>query len=118
MSMDILIVFLYLAVLVLLGYVLSSVSYLLSPKEGDLEKLSAYECGFNAFNDARSGYYVSFYIMALLYIIFDIEMVVLFPWAYTVYYQIGETYTVFYAFLILLAVGFAYEWFIGSLEWR
>ena len=109
---------LFLALLIILGYALSFISYLISPKENDVEKLSAYECGFNAFNDARSGYYISFYIVALLYILFDIEITILFPWSLSLYYQTTYSYTIFFSFIALLALGFVYEWYVGALEWR
>ena len=118
MLIDYIILIIYLVLLTILGYLLSFVSYLISPKENDIEKLSAYECGFNAFNDARSGYYVSFYIVALLYILFDIEITILFPWALSLYYQTAYSYLVYFSFLCLLTFGFAYEWKVGALEWR
>ena len=90
---------------------------LLAPKSPDSEKLSAYECGFNAFDDARMKFDVRFYLVAILFIIFDLEMTFLFPWAIA----LGDLglygYWSMMVFLGVLTVGFIYEWRKGALEW-
>jgi NADH:ubiquinone oxidoreductase subunit 3 (subunit A) len=83
----------------------------------DPEKLSAYECGFNAFDDARMKFDVRFYLVAILFIIFDLEVAFLFPWA-VAFGKLGATgFWSMMVFLAVLTVGFAYEWKKGALEW-
>ena len=92
--------------------------FVLAYKAPDSEKLSAYECGFNAFDDARMKFDVRFYLVSLLFIIFDLEVAFLFPWAIT----LGETgqfaFWSMTAFLGVLTIGFIYEWKKGALEWE
>ena len=92
--------------------------FLVAFKSPDPEKLSAYECGFNAFDDARMKFDVRFYLVAILFIIFDLEVAFLFPWAIT----LGEIgvfgFLSMVAFLAVLTVGFIYEWCKGALEWE
>lgn len=84
---------------------------------GDSEKLSPYECGFEAFEDARARFDVRYYLVAILFIVFDLEIAFLFPWAVALD-QIGTTGLVAMGiFLFILVVGFAYEWKKGALEW-
>jgi NADH-quinone oxidoreductase subunit A len=83
----------------------------------ETEKLSAYECGFNAFDDARMKFDVRFYLVAILFIIFDLEVAFLFPWA-VAFGKLGATgFWSMLVFLAVLTVGFAYEWKKGALEW-
>ena len=83
----------------------------------DPEKISAYECGFNAFDDARMKFDVRFYLVAILFIIFDLEVAFLFPWA-VAFGKLGATgFWSMMVFLAVLTVGFAYEWKKGALEW-
>ena len=93
------------------------VNFILSPKHPDPEKLSAYECGFEPFQDSRMEFDVRFYLVAILFIIFDLEIAFLFPWAIS----LGEIGLLgFYSmlnFLFILTVGFVYEWKKGALEW-
>ena len=93
------------------------VNFILSPKKPDPEKLSAYECGFEAFSDSRIQFDVRFYLVAILFIIFDLEIAFLFPWAIS----LGNIGLLgFYSmliFLFTLTVGFVYEWKKGALEW-
>jgi NADH:ubiquinone oxidoreductase subunit 3 (subunit A) len=99
--------FLFLAISTVLAVVILTLSALISEKKIDLEKLSAYECGFDPFGDARHTFNVKFYLVAILFIIFDLEIVFLFPWAVTV-----NSYQTFYTmvlFLIILTIGFVYE---------
>ena len=83
----------------------------------DPEKVSAYECGFNAFDDARMRFDVRFYLVAILFIIFDLEVAFLFPWAVGFYALTDVAFWSMIAFLGVLTVGFAYEWRRGALEW-
>ncbi len=91
--------------------------FLLAFKAPDTEKLSAYECGFNAFDDARMQFDVRFYLVSLLFIIFDLEVAFLFPWA-AAFRQAGAFgFWSMMAFLAILTIGFVYEWKKGALEW-
>ena len=94
------------------------INFILSPKKPDPEKLSAYECGFEPFEDSRLEFDVRFYLVAILFIIFDLEIAFLFPWAIT----LGKTgifgFWSMMIFLGVLTVGFIYEWKKGALEWE
>ena len=101
-----------------LGVVLLVLGYLLGPKRPDAEKLSPYECGFEAFEDTRMKFDVRYYLVAILFIIFDLEIAFLFPWAVSLD-RIGTFGLVSMAvFILVLVVGFAYEWKKGALEWE
>jgi NADH-quinone oxidoreductase subunit A len=114
----------YLPILIFLGIAagLSAImviaSLIVSRQKPDSEKLSAYECGFEAFEDARRKFDVRFYLVAILFIIFDLEVAFLFPWAVT----LGEIgmfgFWSMVVFLGVLTIGFAYEWRKGALEWE
>jgi NADH-quinone oxidoreductase subunit A len=107
-----------LAIAVGLGLVLLLAAAVLAVRNPDPEKVSAYECGFNAFDDARMKFDVRFYLVSILFIIFDLEVAFLFPWAVA----FGDlSMTAFWSmmvFLAVLTVGFAYEWKKGALEWE
>jgi NADH-quinone oxidoreductase subunit A len=91
---------------------------LLGPNRPDPEKLSPYECGFEAFEDARMKFDVRYYLVAILFILFDLEIAFLFPWA-TVINEIGLAgFMAMMIFLAILTVGFVYEWMKGALEWE
>ena len=93
-------------------------SYVLAPQRPDRDKTSAYECGFDAFEDARGRFDVRFYLVAILFIIFDLEVAFLFPWAVS-FSGIGlYGFWSMMVFLGLLTVGFVYEWKKGALEWE
>ena len=94
-------------------------SALLAPSNPDPEKNSAYECGFNAFDDARMKFDIRFYLVAILFIIFDLEVAFLFPWAVTLRESLGPfEFWSMMVFLAVLTAGFAYEWKKGALEWQ
>ena len=91
---------------------------LLGPSRPDPEKLSPYECGFEAFEDARMKFDVRYYLVAILFILFDLEIAFLFPWA-AVINEIGFAgFVSMMVFLAILTVGFIYEWMKGALEWE
>jgi len=109
---------LFIAVAIGLGSVLLVVGMLAGPRRPESEKLSPYECGFEAFEDARMKFDVRYYLIAILFIIFDLEIAFLFPWA-VVFDKIGAIALIEMAlFLALLVVGFAYVWKKGALEWE
>jgi NADH-quinone oxidoreductase subunit A len=100
-----------------IGLVLLVVAFIVAYQQPDPEKLSAYECGFNAFDDARMKFDVRFYLVAILFIIFDLEVSFLFPWA-VAFGKIGSYgFWSMMMFLGVLTIGFIYEWKKGALEW-
>ncbi|MGP9818436.1 NADH-quinone oxidoreductase subunit A [Salinarimonas sp. NSM] len=107
----------FMGVALFIGAVLLAAPFVVAYKSPDSEKLSAYECGFNAFDDARMKFDVRFYLVAILFIIFDLEVAFLFPWA-VVFGGIGWFgFWSMMIFLGVLTVGFVYEWKKGALEW-
>ena len=100
-----------------IGLLLLGLGFLIGSGEKDDEKLSAYECGFDAFEDARTKFDVRYYLVAILFIIFDLEIAFLFPWAVSLD-AVGKFGLLAMAlFLSILVVGFIYEWKKGALEW-
>lgn len=111
-------VLIFLAVGLLFGVVLIVIGFLLAPHRPDSEKTSPYECGFEAFEDSRMKFDVRYYLVAILFIIFDLEIAFLFPWA-VVLDQIGMVgFLAMVVFLGILVIGFIYEWKKGALEWE
>jgi len=101
-----------------LGLVLLGINRFLSPHRPNAEKLSPYECGFEAFEDSRMKFDVRYYLVAILFIIFDLEIAFLFPWAVALQ-EIGMAgFVAMVLFLGILTVGFLYEWKKGALEWE
>jgi NADH-quinone oxidoreductase subunit A len=101
-----------------LGALMISAGRFVSPNRPDAEKLSPYECGFEAFEDARMKFDVRYYLVAILFILFDLEIAFLFPWA-VVLQDIGLFgFSAMMLFLLILIVGFIYEWKKGALEWE
>jgi NADH-quinone oxidoreductase subunit A len=111
-------ILIFLGMAVALGLVLILAAVILAVRNPDPEKVSAFECGFNAFDDARMKFDVRFYLVSILFIIFDLEIAFLFPWAVS----FGTLTTVGFwsmmVFLGVLTIGFAYEWKKGALEWE
>ncbi|MBK1679341.1 NADH-quinone oxidoreductase subunit A [Rhodocyclus tenuis] len=117
-------VFVFIAVGAVVGGLPMLLGWFLSPSRPDSEKLSPYECGFEAFEDARMKFDVRFYLIAILFIIFDLEIAFLFPWA-TIFKEIVETESIKWfgfvemmVFIAILVVGFVYAWAKGALEWE
>jgi NADH-quinone oxidoreductase subunit A len=111
-------ILMFLFVAIVIAIALLTIGWLLGPKRADAEKLSPYECGFEAFEDARMKFDVRYYLVAILFIIFDLEIAFLFPWA-VVFKGIGLSAIVAMAiFLGILVIGFVYEWKKGALEWE
>ena len=111
-------VLLFIAVALAVGVVPMMLGWLLGPRRPDPAKLSPYECGFEAFEDARMKFDVRYYLVAILFIIFDLEIAFLFPWA-IVLNEIGLFgFFSMMVFLAILVVGFVYEWKKGALEWE
>ena len=111
-------ILIFMAIAVGLGAVLYIVGRVLAPHRPDEEKLSPYECGFEAFEDSRIKFDIRYYLVAILFIIFDLEIAFLFPWA-VVLEQVGWFgFWAMMLFLGILVVGFIYEWKKGALEWE
>ena len=110
-------VIIFIAVSAFIGIALLIAPFAVAYSKPDAEKLSAYECGFNSFEDARMKFDVRFYLVAILFIIFDLEVAFLFPWA-VAFGELGWTgFWSMMVFLGVLTVGFVYEWKKGALEW-
>ena len=111
-------IFIFLGIAVVIAAIAVMASVLIVPQKPDPEKTSAYECGFVAFTDARHKFDVRFYLVAILFIIFDLEVAFLFPWAVS----LGDTgvfgFWSMMIFLGILTIGFIYEWRKGALEWE
>ncbi len=115
---DYLSIILFLIIALGLSVIFIAINYLAAPKNPDPEKLSAYECGFEPFNDSRMEFDVRFYLVAILFIIFDLEIALLFPWAISLG-QIGLFgFISMMIFLFILTIGFIYEWKKGALDWE
>jgi NADH-quinone oxidoreductase subunit A len=111
-------ILLFILVGIAFGLVPMALGRLLAPNRPDPEKLSPYECGFEAFEDARMKFDVRYYLVAILFILFDLEIAFLFPWA-AVINDIGFAgFVSMMVFLAILVVGFVYEWMKGALEWE
>ena len=110
------IIFFFIALLISVGFIL--INFISSPSNPDPEKLSAYECGFDAFDDSRMEFDVRFYLVAILFIIFDLEIAFLFPWAISLG-NIGILgFMSMMIFLFILTIGFIYEWKNVALDWE
>ncbi len=108
----------FIALAGVIGAALLVAPFIVAFSRPDTEKLSAYECGFNAFDDARMKFDVRFYLVAILFIIFDLEVAFLFPWA-VAFKEVGLFgFWSMMAFLAVLTIGFVYEWKKGALEWN
>jgi len=101
-----------------IGLALLIAPFIVAVKNPDPEKVSAFEAGFDAFDDARMKFDVRFYLVCILFIIFDLEVAFLFPWAVTLDQSGWAGWIGMMIFLIILTVGFAYEWKKGALEWE
>jgi len=111
-------VLLFIIVGILIGGALLLIGSFVSPNRPDPEKLSPYECGFEAFEDARMKFDVRYYLIAILFILFDLEIAFLFPWAVVLPDIGGFGFWSMMIFLAILIIGFIYEWKKGALEWE
>ena len=110
-------ILIFLAVAGAFGLMLLVLGFVLGPRRPDAQKLSPYECGFDAFEDSRIKFDVRYYLVAILFIIFDLEIAFLFPWAVSLNAIGGFGLLSMGVFLAILVVGFIYEWKKGALEW-
>ncbi len=118
MFLEYIILFKYLCFAFILGILLTLLSYLFVFQNPDIEKSSSYECGFNPWGDARNKFEIRFYLVAILFIIFDLEIAFLFPWIIMFKYFYLKSFSIIIAFILILTVGFIYEWAKGALEWE
>jgi NADH-quinone oxidoreductase subunit A len=109
------IIFAVSCVFILLGYVVGNV--LMSQPEVSYEKVSSYECGFDAFSDAREPFDVKFYLIAILFIIFDVEVIFFFPWVLCIRDLFYYGFYVMFIFIGVLMIGYGYEWKKGCMDW-
>ena len=110
------IIFLFLSIGLSVGFIV--LNFILSPRNPDPEKLSAYECGFEPFSDSRMEFDIRFYLVAILFIIFDLEIAFLFPWAISLGNIGFAGFISMMIFLFILTIGFIYEWKKGALDWE
>jgi NADH:ubiquinone oxidoreductase subunit 3 (subunit A) len=111
-------VLVYFAIALILSRVILGASRFVSTTSSDAEKLSTYECGFNPFDDARSRFDIRFYLVAILFMVFDIEASFLYPWSLTLSEQGAMGYGTMMDFLFELRIGYVYAWKVGALEWE
>lgn len=108
-------IFIYFIIAAILSVIMSGASYLLAIRRPETEKVSAYECGFEPFSDTRQQFEVRFFLVGILFIIFDLEISLLFPWAMVIN---PTNFWIIMAFLGILTIGLVYEWKKGGLEWE
>lgn len=118
MKLEYISILLLIIISILITCVIVVASYILAPQIYDAEKNSAYECGFSPFEDARSQFDIKFYLVSILFIIFDLEVSYLFPWASRIDHIEGLGYWSMILFLFILTIGFVYEWMKGALDWN
>jgi len=114
---NIILFFLLLFVSFIIALLVFFISYLFVLRIMDLEKISAYECGFEPFEDARGIFDVKFYLVAILFLIFDLEIVFLFPWSVVLFAVSGLSFFAMLFFIVFLSLVYFYEWFSGALDW-
>ncbi len=110
-------IFIFLLFSLFLSILIFNLSFILIKQKDDLEKLTAYECGFNPYDDARKVFDVKFYLVAILFIIFDLEAVFVFPWVLTLDSNFSLGFWTMIEFLVELIIGFIYIWCSDALEW-
>jgi NADH:ubiquinone oxidoreductase subunit 3 (subunit A) len=111
-------VFIYFLVATFLGLLMFGLAWKVAPRRFDLEKVTAYECGYDAFGEARSPFDVGFYLVAILFLVFDIEVAYLIPWALGGVLSGWAGLAALLLFLAVLVIGFIYEWGKGALDWN
>ena len=110
-------ILIFLGIAIVLALIIVTLSYVLAIQNPDTEKLSSYECGFGPYEDARNIFDVKFYIVAILFILFDIEAMFLLPWSVSISQLSTLGFWSMIDFIIELGVGFVYIWYVGALEW-
>lgn len=118
MNLDFLVIFIGLLISLLLSTIISMASYLLGEKSPDKEKVSVYECGFDPFHSPGEPFSIRFFLIAILFLVFDLEISYLFPWSATSNIINIQGQIVIALFLVILVLGLIYEWIKGGLEWE
>lgn len=118
MQKNYLFIFIFILISLLLSIIIFILSFTFIKQEDDLEKLTAYECGFNPYDDARKVFDVKFYIIGILFIIFDLEALYIFPWVLTLSTNYSLGFWTMMEFLFELVVGFIYVWCSNALDWN
>jgi len=116
-QMECIFILLHFIICCFIGFLILILSFLLITQQPDTEKLSSYECGFDPFGDARNPFNIHFYLVGILFIIFDLEITFLFPWAFSLKFLGIFGYWSMIFFLLVLTLGFIYEWIKGALNW-
>lgn len=111
-------IFVFLIISLGLALAILGASYFLAVQLPDVEKVSAYECGFDPYEDSRNNFEVRFFLIAILFLLFDIEAVFLFPWASSFFFMTTPTWYIGVDFILELLLGFVYAWHIGALTWE
>jgi len=118
MNLEFIIIFIALIISLLLSIIISMASYLLSQKSPDKEKVTVYECGFDPFHTPGEPFSIRFFLVAILFLVFDLEISYLFPWSTTSNIINLQGHFIVYLFLLILILGLIYEWIKGGLEWE
>jgi len=111
-------IFIYVIIATILAFLIPLLSYIVGIKKPDTEKISIYECGFDPFADSRQKFEVRFFLVAILFIIFDLEISFLFPWSLIINTLPLFGYWTMFVFLLILTIGLVYEWLKGGLDWE
>lgn len=116
-NFEILGIIFYIFIVFIVSIILVVISYIIAPYAGDAEKLSSYECGFEPFDDARKKFEIQFFLIAILFIVFDLEIAFLFPWVICLFYLPLYSFWCMMFFLGILTIIFVFEWRVGALDW-
>ncbi|AWD32596.1 NADH-quinone oxidoreductase subunit 7 [Candidatus Kinetoplastibacterium sorsogonicusi] len=111
-------ILLFIIIAFLLGFILLSIGFILGKKNPNKDKLSAYECGFDTFSEAQMQFDVRYYLVAILFVLFDLEIAFLFPWAASSSVLGDVSFWSAIIFIVILAIGFIYEWLKGAIDWE
>lgn len=112
-----LMVFLFFGIVSIIACIMVLLAYLFAPRVSYLDKITSYECGFEPFHDARLKFNIHFYIIAILFLLFDLEVAFIFPWLFSVGVMDLTGFLSMFFFILILTVGFVYEWVKGALQW-
>lgn len=111
-------ILIFIIISTLISIIIILASYILIFQNNDSEKIKAYECGFQPFEDTRQKFDIRFYLVSILFVIFDLEIMFLFPWCLVLYSVNFFSFFVMFLFLFILTIGFVYEWKKGALDWE
>lgn len=118
MNLEIVVIFIFLLISITLSTIISIASYVLSEKSPDKEKVSVYECGFDPFHNPGEPFSIRFFLIAILFLVFDLEISYLFPWSNNTFMINKEGQILITIFIIILILGLIYEWIKGGLDWE